>query len=339
MADFKLACEGVEIALIENDDGTFSSTIQAYPFGTYQHPRYGKLVMDKKTADEFAMNVNQGVTTTKLYIDFDHEDGPAAGWVASADVDGEGLNLSVDWTEKGVTAIQSSEYRYFSPYYAKKWKHPKTGIVHKNVMLGGGLVNRPFLRDINPVALGDHMDWKEFLKTSLGDDADKAVSLISEAINEEVDKKTTSLKSDIETDFNAKLDTQNQLIASLIQEKKKADIELNVNKWGKSLPVALHDPIKEVMLAADADTTKVFVKFMDELSKVGKLNPEGSGTDPITHSAVIETSDGNGMALSDAVSKLMAKDSSLSYTDAASKALANDRSLLLEYRNSAPVAG
>jgi len=339
MANLKLGGEAVEIALKENDDGTYSSVIQAYPFGTYQHPVYGKLVMNKEIANQFALNINRGVTDTKPHIDFDHKDGPAAGWVSSADVDDRGLNLNIDWTEKGVTAIKNNEYRYFSPSYRKKWKHPKTGIVHRNVMLGGGLVNRPFLRDIDPVSLGDHMDWKEFLETSLGEDASKAISLISDSINEEVEKKTTSLKADIETNLNAKLETQNQLIISLIEEKKKADIELNVSRWGKSLPVTLHDPIREVMLAADTDTTKAFIKLMDEFSKIGNIKTEGGGTDPIVHSTKVEAREGNGVALSDAVSKLMSKDTSLSYSEAATKAVMDNPNLISDYRSNTPIAG
>lgn len=332
-------CEGVEFTLVEvkNADGEvvgYSSAIQAYPFGEYQHPRHGKLVMNDKIANEFALGINQRVTTSQLYIDFDHVEGPAAGWITGAEVDGEGLNLSVNWTKSGVKAIKSQEYKYFSPYYARKWKHPKTGIVHKNVMLGGGLVNRPFLKDINPVALGDTMDWEAFLKEALGDKADSVIQSISTTLSEQTNEKITGLTQV----FEQKLEEQNQLIVTLIQEKKKTDINLHVGKWGKTLPVALHDPIKEVMTLADAETTTSFIKFMDELSKLGSISPEGnSGAgDPIKNSAETDPIDsGNGVALSDHVTKMMGQNPALSYSEAAQKVLSNNPELMEEYRSTA----
>lgn len=136
--------------------------MQAFPFGVYKHPLYGQIIMTPERARRMADNVNNNVRGIDLAIDFDHEEGKAAGWVKHAEVRDDGLWLLIEWTPVGVEAIQSRTYRYFSPEYAKEWTHPKTGMVHQDVLMGGGLTNKPFLKDILPVNLSEVLggEWQ-----------------------------------------------------------------------------------------------------------------------------------------------------------------------------------
>lgn len=143
--------------LLSDDNGTPMSEIQAMPFGEYDHPVYGKIKFTEDRLKRFADSVNNRVREVDPDIDFEHKQftGEAAGWVRSAVVTENGLKLSVAWTEKGATAIKNREFRYFSPEFADEWTNPKTGQKFEDVLFGGGLTNRPFLKDLMPVNLSE----------------------------------------------------------------------------------------------------------------------------------------------------------------------------------------
>lgn len=143
-----------EISESEN----YQSWIQAMPLGTYQHERYGKIEITDDRVARFADNVNKNVRETELDIDYDHKEysGEAAGWVKQARAEpGNGLWILVEWTKKAYEAIKSKAYRYFSPEFNDEWSHPRTGEKYKDVLFGGGITNRPFLKGIVPLNLSE----------------------------------------------------------------------------------------------------------------------------------------------------------------------------------------
>jgi len=185
------------ITLDEGDD-VFVSTFQAMPYGEYDHPIYGKITLTPEKAQEIANNVNSGVRGQDLDIDYDHKQygGEAAGWVKGAKADPrDGLLLTVEWTKKAGKLIKEKAYRYFSPELTDEWKHPSTGVVHKNVLFGGGITNRPFLKGILPLnmsemSLDEHQSKKEGngmdpkkLRKLLGLPEDATDDQVTEALN------------------------------------------------------------------------------------------------------------------------------------------------------------
>jgi hypothetical protein len=147
----------VDIANIQLDDTSDVSWIQALPLGKYDHPVYGEIDITPERVLRMAANVNAKVRGQDLDIDYDHKDkdGKAAGWVKQATVKDDGLWLAVQWTDPARTAIKQKEYRYFSPEFADEWEHPKSKQKHMDVLFGGALTNRPFLKDILPINLSD----------------------------------------------------------------------------------------------------------------------------------------------------------------------------------------
>ena len=139
------------------DEEKGSSWIQAVPLGDYKHPVYGEISFTPDTVRNMASNIKNEVRETLLDVDYDHKakSGKAAGWITDADARSDGLYVKVEWTETAKQAIKSGEYKYFSPEYQDKWKHPKSEKVHKDVLFGGALTNRPFLKDILPVNLSE----------------------------------------------------------------------------------------------------------------------------------------------------------------------------------------
>lgn len=83
------------------------------------------------------------------FIDFNHEDGPAAAWVKeifwAGDAPDQGVRARIEWTDAGREAIEGRAFRRFSPAFTVDAKtHEITG-APVNM---GGLVNRAAFRTI-----------------------------------------------------------------------------------------------------------------------------------------------------------------------------------------------
>jgi phage I-like protein len=146
----------IDLSGVQLDDQNMS-WIQAFPYGKYDHPVYGEIEFDPTKAQAVAENFAQNVRGTEIDVDYDHKahGGEAAGWVRKAEPRTDGLYIAVEWTKKAAQKIKDKEYKYFSPEFADEWKHPKTGEVIKNVLFGGGITNRPFLKDILPLNMSE----------------------------------------------------------------------------------------------------------------------------------------------------------------------------------------
>jgi hypothetical protein len=133
--------------------------IQAARVGEHLHPTYGKINFTADRLQRFADSVKKKVRGIALDIDYDHKADPtkgneAAGWVEDAKVEGDALMLLVEWTKSAAEKIQEGAYRYFSPEFQDEWTDSQ-GIQHRDVLFGGGVTNRPFLKDLLPINLSE----------------------------------------------------------------------------------------------------------------------------------------------------------------------------------------
>jgi len=169
--------------------------IHAMPIGKYEHPVYGELDFTPERIQSYADSVKNKARGVELDIDYDHKakDSKAAGWVKDADVRADGLWLSVEFTKPATEALKNKEYKYFSPEFHDEWKDAK-GVVHKNVLFGGGITNRPFLKDLTPVNLSELVEPgatpKEGNKVD-GKQLRKLLKLSEDATDEQVDAELT----------------------------------------------------------------------------------------------------------------------------------------------------
>jgi phage I-like protein len=165
------------------------SWIHAMPVGEYEHPQYGKLDFTPERLKAFADSVKTKVRGIDLDIDYDHkaQDGKAAGWVRDAEIRADGLWTQVEWTKPAAEAIKNHEYKYFSPEFHDEWTDAK-GKIHKNVLFGGGITNRPFLKDLTPVNLSELFRSDQPKEGSAVDGKllRKALKLSEDATDEEV---------------------------------------------------------------------------------------------------------------------------------------------------------
>jgi hypothetical protein len=135
------------------------SWIQAMRVGEYKHPVYGNINFSSERIMRFADSVRNKIRGIALDIDYDHKADPArgneaAGWVEDAKVEGDALYLLVEWTKTAAEKIKEGAYRYFSPDFQDEWTDA-SGIQHRDVLFGGGITNRPFLKDLLPVNLSE----------------------------------------------------------------------------------------------------------------------------------------------------------------------------------------
>lgn len=146
-----------ELSAITLDEGSNTSWIMALKAGTFQHPIFGEIAVDAARMARFADNANQQVLGKQLDIDYDHKKrrDDAAGWVQATAARSDGIWYQVEWTPEAVKKIQAKEYKYFSAEFADEWTHPETGRTHSDVLMGGGLTNRPFIKGMVPVNLSE----------------------------------------------------------------------------------------------------------------------------------------------------------------------------------------
>jgi Mu-like prophage I protein len=136
------------------------SWLHAFPIGTYQHPEHGLLTFTPGRLQRIADGVNRGIRGIALALDYEHrgdaaKGGKAAGWIDWAEVRSDGLWLSVNFTAGALAEVRAGEWRYLSPEFHPSWTDPRTGVVHTDVLMGAALTNRPFLRDLAPIAASE----------------------------------------------------------------------------------------------------------------------------------------------------------------------------------------
>jgi phage I-like protein len=148
----------IDLLGMQFEDAEKSTWLQAMPLGTYQHPLYGEINASPDKVANIVKNFQDGVRKQELDVDYDHKahSGKAAGWVKDAqDRGADGLWIQVEWTDDAYKSLGAKEYRYFSPEYADEWTDPSTEVSYTDVLFGGAITNRPFLKDILPINLSE----------------------------------------------------------------------------------------------------------------------------------------------------------------------------------------
>jgi phage I-like protein len=238
------------------------SWIQAFPHGTYYHAVYGKIEMNPQRAAQMAQNVKLNVRGQDLDIDYDHKEktGEAAGWVRDAEARADGLWLAVSWTKSALQKLKDRAYRYFSPEFVDKWVHPQTKQEHRDVLFGGALTNRPFLKGILPINLAEVIKGNEG-----GNLVDRAtMEKLAKRLGIQFDEKTSDedlakALSDVEEEAPKDKETEEETD----EEKAKREAEeaaaqeallseATLKKLAESNP-----SVKALMEARDADSKRI----------------------------------------------------------------------------------
>lgn len=244
------------------------------PRGEFSHPQYGKLMFNDSMMDEMLSNFNNEVLgETKPFVDQDHDQLGAAGWIVGLRKAAEGIFGVVEWTQVGVDLIKKKIYRYFSPTISS-YTDPQSGEEFRNVLRGGALTNMPFLKMLPEITLkegrglveialneiiegGSTMDFlkklKEMYKIEEKDD-EKAFAAILVKIAEQAKlaeagadtKELDELKKQI-ADMKAEVEKAKAELSE--KNKKKPELEQKFDEVVKS-----NKELREKMVILERDT-------------------------------------------------------------------------------------
>lgn len=195
--------------LPESDKETHVSEIQIARVGKWKHPVYGELEITEKTLQDFVDNFNKGTRRVELAVDQSHQpEKGAAGWFKKLEKRGKELWAEIEWTPLGVKLLKEKIYRYFSPEFTTTYTDDETGKKVKNVLFGGGLTNRPFIKDMQPVMLAEpafdevtntQEEGEENVKIKLTEEQKKAFGIDADEIELDELKKKLGVKQDDKT--------------------------------------------------------------------------------------------------------------------------------------------
>ncbi len=342
--------------------------IQALPLGTYQHPVHGKIEVTPERVQRFAANVKNNVRETELDIDYDHkiQRTDAAGWVKDAEARPTGLWIAVEWTKEALQKLKDKAYRYFSPEFSDDWEHPKTKQTYKDVLFGGGLTNRPFLKDILPINLseiiennngGNVVDPKKVRKLlGLPDDAtdEQVQAKIDEGITKleqpepvvepkvEVEpkpdevmaselKKLAETSPALATALNAVLEqnkTLTETVGKLETANQLSNVNLKLNELSKGKQFAVAPAVQDkIRDAALAPTADKFFAVLGELVNGGLVElGERNGANPTHESNAVKS-------FTEKVDAAIKANDKLSYVDAVEAVASENPDLFRQYRD------
>jgi len=144
------------------ENGQLPPKIQILPIGKWDTVPYDTLEITASDCEEMIKNFADKVRAgDSLPIDVDHDGKQAAGWMTALELQADGLWASVEWTDLGKLLLGEKRYKFFSPEFNPDYTDPENK--HKkltNVLIGGGLVNRPLFKELKPLVANDHLTEK-----------------------------------------------------------------------------------------------------------------------------------------------------------------------------------
>lgn len=149
MKNFKLKPH--EIVLAEN--AAIPAKVQIFKTGLFKHSVYGDFEITPDVLLSMKKNFDEKVRGVDIAIDYAHDnDNIAAAWLTGLELseDGQELWALPAWTPKGKRVIEDKEFRYLSPEFNLDYKDPESGKKFGPTLLGAGLTNRPYIKNMAP---------------------------------------------------------------------------------------------------------------------------------------------------------------------------------------------
>lgn len=219
-----------------------SSWIQIMKTGAFKHSMYGDFKITNEDLSKFEKSFSENVRGIDIAIDVEHDsEKGAVGWFKKLEtrvIDGgkKALFAFVEWTQEGVDLIKGGKFKYMSPDFTFKWKD-EFGKTFDNVLMGGALTNRPFLKNMQPVVL-------------------------SESVIREL-KENLTVESELSSDGNSQAREKN---GQGKQTQKKSE---GVKKMSE-----LSDKVKAIIETADISDEDLTAKVKDALGVEEKKDDE-----------------------------------------------------------------
>lgn len=180
----------------------------------------------------------------RAWLDFNHDGAAASGrpleffW---SDAPQPGVYARVEWSTRGIEALQGREYRDFSPSFYVDASTPARVVGVPNCM--GGLVNDPAFRAIRPVVAKHHPDPNPMNKSK------QLIQLLSAITALQAERNVLAARTD--GDHAAAIAAKDTEINAKLSEANRLRSELETSPGG-SVTVEITDA-SEALAAKDAD--------------------------------------------------------------------------------------
>jgi phage I-like protein len=273
-----------------------NNKIEIMRTGKWKHNIYGLFEITNNTIDNIITNFKNKVRGIDISFDLEHGDtahkGEAVCWVKNLIKKGNSLLAEVEWTKFGKEKIKEKSFKYFSPEFKFVYTDSETGKIYNNVLLGGGLTNRPFIKNMSPIMLSETIQSefnspcilvKNKEDIEMNKELLKALKLSEEATNEEISNainnliETSNKLSEIETELTtlkAEKAIKETEITTLKADKLSLSTKLSETLANKSTAeqenIALKESVEAIQLKLkESDWESIKTIALNE----GKLTP------------------------------------------------------------------
>ncbi len=130
--------------------------IQVIPYGFWPHPVYTDTGVSKSIGEEYVKNFKENVRRQDLPVGYEHgldtaKGDKAAGWFRDMELREDGIYAQVEFTPTAKKELHEGEWKYFSLEFLDVWDDAELGVTHENVVIGGTLTNKPYVKDMVPI--------------------------------------------------------------------------------------------------------------------------------------------------------------------------------------------
>jgi phage I-like protein len=238
--------------------------VHLLPYGQFEHPVFGPIDITAEKVTDMVTNFQQRVRGQMLDIDYAHKTDPAkggkaAGWIIGLESRDDGLWGLVSWTGEAQKEVKDGAWKYMSAEYQDKWCNPQ-GSCWDNVLFGGALTNRPFMKDLAPINLMEY---------DLPEDVIEFRDFNAEQ------RKKAAKEGAAMPDGSFPIYNREDLVNALrllSQASNKAGAKAHILKRARAL--GLMDVIKDSKAFEEEVNMEEFLKKLAELLKVEEANEE-----------------------------------------------------------------
>ncbi len=192
--------------------------------GKWKHPVYGEFRVNSKSLNEFKNNFDNKTRGVDIGIDVEHDSyNGYVGWFKEVFIRGNALIGVIEWTAEGAKMIKEKTFRYFSPELAFEYEDMETQEKFTNVLIGGGITNRPYFKGLKPLLAsesnaseGEQFDL--YFNAETMDDNKEVVEEVEEKAEEKAEETTEETTETVE---ETKEESKEEVVEESTEEPKE----------------------------------------------------------------------------------------------------------------------
>ena len=218
----------IKLAKDEEDEEEYS-LIEMLREGSFKHPRFGDVNINRKLFIKLIQNYINNVLDREISFDLNHNpDTGAYAWLKKLYIrrrsfkDKKARNVlvgSASFTEEGKELVKNKKYKYFSiEYHPNFIDKENESIEYGPVVFGGALTNRPFIPSMKPITMSeDNTTTVNDGKPAVIDSTNSDTSVVSSFID--TAPVAEDKKEDIKTENKEKTENNEVKNAELNKDK------------------------------------------------------------------------------------------------------------------------